>query len=558
MSMSRDNLNDLLDDLLGDDESPDCGSPLVDLPGYEIGAFVAEGGSSIVFKAVQSSTGQIVAIKFFKRHAVDRAAFERFKREVASLVSLDHRAFPRVIDCGEYDGSRFIVQEFIEGKHLLDLVDQQGLKEKDLVRLMVRIARAVEAAHSVGIIHRDLKPENILVNEKSEIVIIDFGIATGETGRHGFTQDLTVEGAAVGTVGYMSPEQARGECELTAASDVFSLGVITVKLLTGVMPHDESGSTHERIVRIGKEPAVVGALEGIERPDVLRRILLKALELDVGRRYVNAGALANDLDGYLEGGGVSFGVEGTGIHVRKGRWWFGVGIPVVLCVVVLVVFGLRGMFGEEDDLADADPFAGFNFGDEEQESYFSDGLLDDAVPLVGSGEGEGPFGLPGIEPEEWKGSDEMLSIKELVTAGVLTLGVVTSSMGQCEIEKLIGEGMAGYKFGFSVATDGDVAVVTCPKYKRAYIYRFDGINTWVMEDILSPSDGGGGSFGYDVDISQDAVILGAYTDDTYGDGAGAAYLYHYDGVSWGDEINSLPQMEPRMIILVSQFLSVDP
>ncbi|MBL1217448.1 MAG: hypothetical protein D8M59_08120 [Planctomycetes bacterium] len=525
MTKDHNILNHLIRDLLADEEGTSRDSPLVDLPGYEIGAFIAEGGSSVVFKAVQTSSSQVVAIKFFKRHAMDRAAFERFKREVASMVSLDHRAFPRVIDCGEYDGSRFIVQEFIEGKHLLDYVDEHGLKGMDLVRLVVKIARAVEAAHAAGIIHRDLKPENILVNERGEIVVIDFGIATAAPEVRGFTEPLTQEGAAVGTVGYMSPEQARGESDLTPASDVFSLGVILVRLLTGTFPHDESGSTHERIARIGKEAARIGLLEGVERQAVLRAILNKALELEVTDRYANAAALANDLEAYLGGKRVAVAPTERGGHGFRLARYPMLGFIVLLPVIALAGLSVKSIIDVNLNKS-SEAIAAIEF--EKRPAEFSGkGVLDESLPLVGNAENKDRFGLSDITPEQWKELNAMqrkqIIVTKLATYGILAMGAVTMAQQPCEIVQLLASDPDdGDRFGEAVALDGNRIIIgACEDDEfgldagAAYVFDFDG-NEWLQTAKLHAEPPVPGSyFGTSVDILGDRLVVGGIAEHAY-------------------------------------------
>lgn len=245
--------------------------PLV--PGYQIVAEIGRGGMGVVYQACDSRLGRHVALKFIPPElAGDEVLLERFRREAQTASSLNHPHICTVHALGEHLDRPFIVLEFIEGQTLKALAAQR-LEISELIRIIRQVCSALAAAHAAGVVHRDIKPENIMVRPDRYVKVLDFGLArrlpTLGSGTAPGTQD-TWPGTVLGTVAYMSPEQARGEA-LTGASDIFSLGIVLYLLLTGQHPF-ERGSPFETLRAIADDrpppasrwnPAVPASLDGL-------------------------------------------------------------------------------------------------------------------------------------------------------------------------------------------------------------------------------------------------------------------------------------------------------
>ncbi len=220
---------------------------------YEILQLLGEGGMGAVYKARDRELDRFVALKVIRPElAANPAILARFKQELLLAHQVTHRNVIRIYDLSEADGMRFITMEYVEGENLLTLIhEKKKFSPEEAVEMMQQVCRALEAAHSVGVIHRDLKPQNVMRDKTGRILVMDFGLARTLEG-----DGMTQSGALVGTMEYMSPEQALGK-PLDQRSDIFALGLIFYEMLTGQMPF-KADSTLASLIRRTQERVSAG------------------------------------------------------------------------------------------------------------------------------------------------------------------------------------------------------------------------------------------------------------------------------------------------------------
>ena len=270
---------------------------------YKIISRLGAGGMGIVYEAEDTRLGRKVAIKFLPEEAnADAEAIQRFLREARVISNLNHPFICTLYDIGSQGGKQFMVMELLDGQSLKDRIARGALPLEELLELGAQMADALDAAHAQGVVHRDIKPANLFVTRRGLLKVLDFGVAKlGEAGRSsdgptatmGGADQLTTMGTTIGTVSYMSPEQARGQ-EIDARSDLFSAGVVLYEMTSGQLPFQ--GPTVATIFEslLTKAPTPPSELKaGI--PAELDHIILKALEKDRAVRYQGAAEMRADL-----------------------------------------------------------------------------------------------------------------------------------------------------------------------------------------------------------------------------------------------------------------------
>ncbi len=276
------------------------GAPPTQLPqiaGYDVQTLLGYGGMGVVYKALDLRLNRPVAIKMLLTGTyASPEERERFFREAEVAAGLRHPNIVQVYDVGNHDGRPYFTLEFVEGGTLAQQLGGTPQPVRQAAMLLVTLAKAVEVAHQGGIIHRDLKPANVLLTADGTPKIADFGLARLLEGGAA----LTLSGAAVGTPSYMAPEQAQGKLRSVGpAIDIYSLGAILYKLLTGRPPFRAETASETEFQVITQEPVPPSRLNA-RVPRDIETICLKCLEKDPARRYATANELAADLGRFLE------------------------------------------------------------------------------------------------------------------------------------------------------------------------------------------------------------------------------------------------------------------
>jgi serine/threonine protein kinase/tetratricopeptide (TPR) repeat protein len=351
------------------------------LGNYQILEEIGRGGIGIIYRARQQRSRRIVALKrIFSYQADSQETLERFRREAEAAASLDHPNILPIYEVSESeDGLPFFSMKFAGGGSLLEAASILRSEPRRAVALMAKVARAVQYAHIKGILHRDLKPENIMFDRRGEPMVSDFGLAKWL----GTTSELTRTLTIFGTPGYIAPEQANGPAaKLTPAADVYSLGAILFDLLTGRPPF--LGEHALAVIQQASErpaPTLRTVSPTLDRD--LETICAKCLERDPVARYRSAGALAEDLERWLEGRSTAARPVSAPVHI----WHWSRRNPIVAgaCALLLALGTMAGVTIWKSELVSRPATTGIavlpfeSLSQDKEDLFFADGVHDDIL-----------------------------------------------------------------------------------------------------------------------------------------------------------------------------------
>jgi serine/threonine-protein kinase len=262
---------------------------------YQVVSVIGSGGMADVYCAQDLQLGRNVALKvLYERFAKDNEFVERFRREASAAAKLQHPNVVGVYDRGEWDGSYYIAMEFLEGRSLKQIIREEGpLEPGRAIPIVIQILQAARFAHQRGVIHRDIKPQNVIVDEHGHVKVTDFGIARAGA------SDMTETGSIMGTVQYLSPEQAQGHA-VSPASDLYSVGIVLYELVTGRVPFNADSPVALALKQVSELPVPPSAYNP-QLPPELDAVILHALEKDAAARFASADEFIAALQGVAAG-----------------------------------------------------------------------------------------------------------------------------------------------------------------------------------------------------------------------------------------------------------------
>ncbi|HXI90157.1 MAG TPA: protein kinase [Blastocatellia bacterium] len=327
---------------------------------YQILSLLGAGGMGEVYLAEDRRLGRKVALKvlpaFFTRN---EERVQRFKQEARAASALNHPNVATIYEIGETDKTIYIAMEYVEGLTLAAKINERQLETAQIIEIAAQVADALDAAHTRGTTHRDIKPENIMVSERGSAKVLDFGLAKIRAARSDApTSEMammkqTAPGIVMGTLQYMSPEQALGK-EVDHRTDIFSLGVVMYEMVTGGLPFsgDTATETMGRITHA--QPQKISGLNH-DVPGELERIIRKCLEKDIERRYQTARELLIDLKNLKRDTDSRAVLAGAASRYKRRalRRWLAIGLA--LLILVAGGFGLNQLFRERDESAKGGP-----------------------------------------------------------------------------------------------------------------------------------------------------------------------------------------------------------
>jgi serine/threonine protein kinase/tetratricopeptide (TPR) repeat protein len=309
---------------------------------YEILQLLGEGGMGAVYKARDRELDRFVALKLIRRELSSNPAIvARFKQELLLSHQVTHKNVIRIYDLGDSAGVKFITMEFVEGEDLRSLIlENKKFPPKEAVEIIQQVCRALEAAHGVGVIHRDLKPQNVMRDKAGRILVMDFGMARTLEG-----DGMTQSGALVGTMEYMSPEQALAK-DLDQRSDLFAVGLIFYELLTGKMPY-KAESAVASLIKRNQERAIPVTDHDGSIPLPLSNIVSRCLERDPAQRYQTATEMLRDLEDWVG----NRAAANLNFQPAVEPWGRTVHWPLVIGIATVVLLAIVGFLFREPLLA---------------------------------------------------------------------------------------------------------------------------------------------------------------------------------------------------------------
>ncbi len=352
---------------------------------YEIREIVGEGGMARVYKAYDNQENRMVAIKILKEEFLSNDEFlRRFKNESKAIAMLSHPNIVNVYDVSFGDLIQYIVMEYIEGITLKEYIENQGsLRWKDAVHFTMQILKGLQHAHDKGIVHRDVKPQNIMVLADGTIKVTDFGIA-----RFSRSDQRTITDKAIGSVHYISPEQARGE-KTDEKADIYSVGVMLYEMLTGKLPFQAESAVSVAIMQLQRDPQRPTEINA-SIPEGLEQITMHAMQKSQDRRYQSASEMLCDLGNFRKDPSMTFsynyfvddsptrfvgGVVTPEQEVMQPKKkaqkeksgilpiLLGITIAFVLAIIVLLIIFLPGLFSATGENTTTPKFIGMKYED---------------------------------------------------------------------------------------------------------------------------------------------------------------------------------------------------
>ena len=344
---------------------------------YEVKSLIGSGGMGEVYRARDSQLGRDVAIKVLPSFlSSDSDRLRRFEQEARAAAALNHPNILAVFQMGKYEGTPYLVSELLEGETLREQIKRGRLSVRKAIDYGVQIARGLAAAHEKGIVHRDLKPENLFVTKDGRLKILDFGLAkltqpqfSSENSALTFTEG-TEAGVVMGTVGYMSPEQVRGQAADHRA-DIFAFGAILYEMLAGKRAFQKPTSPETMTAILNEDPPGISQVAANVAP-ALQRMVHRCLEKNPEQRFQSASDLAFDLDSLLESGGSSPSAKAASAAGGGKRWK--IIVPTILAVLAFSVGGYFAFFRHKARLTDKDTIVLADFANSTGDAIFDDTL----------------------------------------------------------------------------------------------------------------------------------------------------------------------------------------